>query len=102
MKNYTIDLGRPAAVRNREGNPVWSADTPEELVDMLIHDLAAESRVSKQMRSERDTLERIIARYANVMNRADALLAQLLRDNGDRCMLGDKHIADIKALRGKP
>ena len=101
MKNYRIELGCPAAVVNSNGDTVWGADTSEELVDLLIHELAAESRVSKQLRQERDALQRIVARYSNVVNRADALFAELLRDNGDRCMLGNKHVADIKALRGK-
>lgn len=105
---YTIELGRPSAIRNRDGAAVWSADTPEELIDVLVHELAAEVRISRQARADsalfaqqRDTLRRIVeTRYMPGVKRATELLTQLLRENGDRCMLGDKHVADIKALLG--
>lgn len=108
MRTYSLVVRDDYCAVIKDGEPLWEANDPKDLIHKLLSDLVKEhaSIVSlrqqlKESEEGRDKALRIIKEYyVPGVSRVTAFLKQLLVDDGNCCMLGRQHIIDIKKMLG--
>lgn len=108
MKAYEIVVRDDYCAVINKGEILWEGPNATALIEKLLIDMSNEHTNVLSLRQRLQTSEdsrekahRLIKEYyIPGVSRVTAFLKQLLKDDGHCCMLGSKHVSDIKAMLG--